>query len=1180
MGVTNLVFLCTIFAAAVAVIPPSPAPEDMCADGADFYDLPSDDSSNFPGCSAIADQFASLNNDCSRIVDCEAGDDGCTPMSIGLYLESQYSRCCEGGRTACQQSAGDEGCVIIPAGAVAPVDGTFKMFVPHEGWTVRRGDVAPVVGMYSYCYDMMEDGYPQLRDDQMYAIWINSSNAESTMVVTQTTWLSAGEVCIPMVATHESGKAPIAPANGNFIPGEFITDSAPAGAVAPALGIFCMANEPGLMCEEVDYFRNSEEMFGFQSCLNVAMMFDQSGGDCDAPTCDNQTDPDCEPMSIGDAMKQYHGRCCTNGDMKCGKATNLANVCEAGVEYIDMPKDSSIDFPGCAQMALALNMLDQDCSAQAPCDGDDCGNRTIGDYVSFMGLCCAGGQTACGQAPPLSNICSDEPGVSYIDVPADGYFPGCASLATFFNGRGQDCNTSTPCDDGEDCDDQKPIGAHTYYYARCCTDRKTACGVGPEPSAMCDDPSTYLDLPPAFINGREYPSCEEAGGFFNSNAQNCDAVDECDGGDEGCEASTVGAKLISMSRCCSNMQTACGSPAEMCADNATYFDTQPDSSFPGCSNIASVYHQHDGNCEATVPCRSDDEGCQPRSMGSTITYFGEKCCSEGRTSCGVALKPEGMCKDNKFIDLPPNLTIGFYGCSLIANWILQYGQECSAVTTCSPDDEGCQPQVLGDAIRRHYSQCCENQETACGTGSKPEDICAEGAKYYDLPRNDTDHFPGCADISRHFGNIDQNCDYAEDCEGKPDCNSEPFGLSLRNNYARCCEGGRTACGDAPKPSDLCDAGATYLDLPYNATTGFPGCREFAQYLNRLGDDCKAEVPCPDNDPTCDAPTVGETIISMFSSCCSGGETICQKDTTTAVTSPAFDTTTTPAVDTTPSPDCPQNCGSGGCIGDQCTSCGSQKILITGADADTGAYLGKCYSSVQCKNSKVQNGALAGAQCSCPGKCHECVSTVDATSCKKCGFKRYLNNNECLTECPPGLTHSGVATWGRRCRLPFSCKKLVSSDTTEGTFGCRCAQFDDEGVIKGNSDCQRCTFEAGGFGEKCTKCQNEQFLNLTSLECQATCDPAANLVSYDVKPVGRTCREPFICALKLDEAGVGCRCPKSVGGANCQVCDWRLGGTVCTRCDNRKFLYNGVCGDTCPFGKKDGRAKAGRECIED
>eukprot|EP00041_Stephanoeca_diplocostata_P032877 m.1067301 g.1067301 ORF g.1067301 m.1067301 type:complete len:2652 (+) comp24222_c0_seq2:51-8006(+) len=265
---------------------------------------------------------------------------------------------------------------------------------------------------------------------------------------------------------------------------------------------------------------------------------------------------------------------------------------------------------------------------------------------------------------------------------------------------------------------------------------------------------------------------------------------------------------------------------------------------------------------------------------------------------------------------------------------------------------------------------------------------------------------------------------------------------------------------------------------------------------------------------------------------------------------------------TPLP-CPTNCGSvalggGTCrLGGpdrnitQCTSCNPTRVLLSG----------RCLQAINCRGNRVRSGPLVGVRCRCNDtNCFYCRQTPGSDICTKCRNGFYLLGTTCHASCPANMTHVGISTFNRYCApAPFNC--VSNRVTIDGeTQVCKCPQYNVMDSPLGN--CHNCTFQPGGFGGWCNTCRNSKFLYNGT--CSDDCSAApSTLVAYDIGSYGRSCRSPFTCADQRDGEGNRCKCPVSIGGANCRQCDWAIGGTECTACKNNRFLHMGVCVSRCP-----------------
>lgn len=269
-------------------------------------------------------------------------------------------------------------------------------------------------------------------------------------------------------------------------------------------------------------------------------------------------------------------------------------------------------------------------------------------------------------------------------------------------------------------------------------------------------------------------------------------------------------------------------------------------------------------------------------------------------------------------------------------------------------------------------------------------------------------------------------------------------------------------------------------------------------------------------------------------------------------SPTDKPTPSPSVKPTPSPvaeptqSCPTNCGGGTCDSSgQCLSCGDPTRMLASGRVD-GVYFGKCVLSLKCRARVIQTGSLKGNPCKCLDRqnCFYCSRTVDGDTCLRCQKGYYLHNDECIATCPSDLTSAGISLWGRRCLPPFSCSsgRIV---TENYEFGCKCPNPDNR-----PSACMQCDFEQGEFGQKCHRCKKDKYLNKETHTCEDDCSGLNNVVAYKVGSYGAMCTEPFTCTGKRVVLANGtitsekCKCPKEVGGNNCNSCAWELDGTTC------------------------------------
>ena len=172
-----------------------------------------------------------------------------------------------------------------------------------------------------------------------------------------------------------------------------------------------------------------------------------------------------------------------------------------------------------------------------------------------------------------------------------------------------------------------------------------------------------------------------------------------------------------------------------------------------------------------------------------------------------------------------------------------------------------------------------------------------------------------------------------------------------------------------------------------------------------------------------------------------------------------------------------------------------------------------------------------------------------------------------------MASSGVGLFKRRCAEPFTCRSGRLLVEPAVNYGCKCASEDNDAI----APCHVCEHRAGEHGTHCTRCNGGMFLYEN--RCDRTdCDGLAGLVEYSPGSYGRECRVPFTCVNRVDEDGAACKCARGVGGNDCAICDYRVGGSLCLRCTNAKFLENFACVDECSSGSSTGIGRVGRECV--
>eukprot|EP00041_Stephanoeca_diplocostata_P031693 m.992876 g.992876 ORF g.992876 m.992876 type:complete len:1206 (-) comp24008_c0_seq1:294-3911(-) len=332
---------------------------------------------------------------------------------------------------------------------------------------------------------------------------------------------------------------------------------------------------------------------------------------------------------------------------------------------------------------------------------------------------------------------------------------------------------------------------------------------------------------------------------------------------------------------------------------------------------------------------------------------------------------------------------------------------------------------------------------------------------------------------------------------------------------------------------------------------------------------------PTTTPPSDAPTVAN--ITMSPSTMSPTRS-------PPTASPVASTPTAPPSPTTLV--CQNNCGQprfggGTCerVGNEtlCTSCNDNKVL----------FHGRCVQYIMCQSRRIISGPLTDLSCPrCDDRnCNFCQIFPSPTVqvCRKCRDSKYLYNNQCVDTCPANMTSVGITAYGRMCEnAPLNCRSNRALNSRLSLpYKCACPTNSNGR----GSNCHECTFNAGEFGQQCTKCRgNWKLYNETCYPSCAASGCPSTYITYGVGSYGNQCRPPFTCTNRNDRAdgtGDACRCPRTL--SNCRVCDWGVGGTVCTQCQSSRFLYMGTCRRTCPSGTTpiipDVNPGIGRTCMD-
>jgi hypothetical protein len=115
-------------------------------------------------------------------------------------------------------------------------------------------------------------------------------------------------------------------------------------------------------------------------------------------------------------------------------------------------------------------------------------------------------------------------------------------------------------------------------------------------------------------------------------------------------------------------------------------------------------------------------------------------------------------------------------------------------------------------------------------------------------------------------------------------------------------------------------------------------------------------------------------------------------------------------------------------------------------------------------------------------------------------------------------------------------------------------------------------------DTCDICSNAKYIY--SRDCFEDCAAFDDTVAKGTTSFGRTCVQGTFCEDgQFEGSRETCSC-----ASDCGRCLWPEDGgdTLCTRCVNGKFLYDGTCYEDCdsfPGTRPAGRGPEGQECVQ-
>lgn len=250
------------------------------------------------------------------------------------------------------------------------------------------------------------------------------------------------------------------------------------------------------------------------------------------------------------------------------------------------------------------------------------------------------------------------------------------------------------------------------------------------------------------------------------------------------------------------------------------------------------------------------------------------------------------------------------------------------------------------------------------------------------------------------------------------------------------------------------------------------------------------------------------------------------------------------------------------------------------------FNGKCvkecqvgYSSIDsiCKECQINN-------------CSDCRN--DLNTCYLCQSNKVLFNGKCIEECPKGYFSKNKTCLPclsncSSCSSEYSCDECVyplnlSSEKNSCIVDCpvktvsigrKCETCSNNSCLTCSDNrkvCMSCPKDTYLYNGNCLKaCPNGTIPDNKSgncIECKAPCKNCIDSVNTCVD-----CIENYV--LNTDERICLDKCPdgfsninnicKPCQQLNCLICDTSL--QVCSKCNDKTYILNGICYDQCPIG---------------
>lgn len=339
-----------------------------------------------------------------------------------------------------------------------------------------------------------------------------------------------------------------------------------------------------------DFVHNINISFGDgenTSCYDMGSGFvGDYGGNCDAPTEDNQT------AGNHVRMAGYAGCCGASKLTACGTAKSMCVNPQSFQKDLVVFTEDNGDNVTCGQLGMLFAGANGNCNAPGP-DRDSPNIRGLVNIATLKGCCGSTVMNACGSIP---SVCANHNNFIPNALPfgsADN--TTCGEIGQTFVQFNGNCSARV----GGDSGGPKNLGTVVKGagVACCGLGKATACGM---PSQICLNPQDFMPDGTAMNNSDgNATTCAMLQLSFQQYGGNCSAkVDDN-------STTTIGQLVVSAATngCCGlNRYSKCGVGLTTCADPNNFLPNhiglQMGNESITCADVAAYFARNGSNCSA------------------------------------------------------------------------------------------------------------------------------------------------------------------------------------------------------------------------------------------------------------------------------------------------------------------------------------------------------------------------------------------------------------------------------------------------------------------------------------------------------------------------------------------------------------------------------------------------------